>query len=133
RGTRTPAAHRKRRRDPNRRGALGALPERGAAGDVRVVDHVAVALDVPALAADREQHRFLVERVRDLARGGRLDVEEAALAEDALLALHLDLDSAAMDEVELVLRVVEVEEAHVPGRHHDSVDPESRDAERGAD
>jgi hypothetical protein len=35
-----------------------------------------------------------------------------------------------VDEVELVLRVVEVHEALEPGRHHDAVDAERRHAER---
>src|SRR5205823_13214454 len=87
--------------------------------------------NVAVLAADREQDRFLVEGIRDLARSRRLHVEEAALVEHSLLARDLDFDAAAMDEVELVLRVVEVEKAVMPGRHDDPVDPEGRHTERG--
>src|SRR5206468_7678567 len=72
------------------------------------VDGMAVALDVAALAADDEDDRVGVERVRDPAVRRRAGVEEAALFEVARLALDLDADLAAVDEVQLVLRVVEV-------------------------
>ena len=68
-----------------------AAPERGSPRDVGLVDHVPVARDVAVLAADHEEHEVvLVARVRHLPRRRRVDVEEAARPEDALLALHLD-------------------------------------------
>ena len=54
---------------------MEALPSREI--DVHV-DEVAVALDVAVLAADDQDHELLVAPVRDLAVGGRLDVDEAA-------------------------------------------------------
>src|SRR5581483_5621419 len=96
------------------------------------VDHVAVAFDVAVAAADDEEHGLLVERVRHLAwRRGR-DVEQSALAELAGLALHLDLHASAVDEVQLVLRVVVVVEAFEMGRVHDPVHAECRHAERAS-
>ena len=56
----------------------------------------------------------------------------AAFAELAHLAADLDLRAAAVDEVELVLLLVEVEEALEARRIDDAVDAESRDAERAA-
>jgi hypothetical protein len=72
---------------------------------------VAVALDVAALAADDEDDRVLVERVRQLPRGRRLAVEEAAFAELSRLTVDVDDNLAAVDEVQLVLCVVVVQEA----------------------
>src|SRR5437868_710094 len=92
-----------------------------------------VALDVAALAADDEDHRFLVEGIRDLARRRRLGVEEPARAEVAGLALDLDAHRAAVDEVELVLRVVVMGEPFVARRVDERVDAERGDAERLAD
>ena len=96
------------------------------------IDEVAVALDVAVLAADDEDDRLLVERVRELARRRRLGVEEAALAELARLAVDLDPHAAAVDEVQLVLRVVVVLEALVAGRIDERVHAERRHAERAS-
>ena len=86
-----------------RPGAEGA-----AALDVGGIDHLSVPLDVAARAADDEQHQLLVLRpVGYAARRGRLDVEKAAWAELEHLVANLDAGAAAVDEVELVLRVVE--------------------------
>ena len=94
---------------------------------------MAVARDVAVLAADDEDDRLFVERIRHLARRRRLDVEQAARGDLARLALDLDLDAPAVDEVQLVLRVVEVVGALVLGRVDGRVDAERRDAERRAD
>src|SRR5262249_43884597 len=91
----------------------------------------AVAFDVPALAADDEQHQLLrLARVRDLPRRRRLDVEEAALAKLAHLAADLHARATAVDEVELVLLVVEVREALHPRRHDDAVHADRLHAQR---
>src|SRR5262245_55502870 len=103
---------------------LGALArtERAPALEVGRVDEVPVPLDVAALAADDEQHELLrLGRVRHLARRRRLDVDEAARAELSRLAVDLHAGTAAMDEVELVLDVVEVVESFEAGRHHERV------------
>jgi len=94
---------------------------------------VAVALDVAVLAADDEDDCVFVERIRELARRRRLAVEEPAFAELAGLAVDLYEHLAAMDEVQLVLRVVVVEDAVVAGRIDERVDAERRDAEWRAD
>src|SRR3974390_1999606 len=94
---------------------------------------MAVALDVAAVAADDEDDRVLVSRVRDPPRLGRRRVEEPALAELARLAADVDADLPAMDEVQLVLRVVVVLRPFVVRRVDDRVDAERLDAERGAD
>ena len=69
---------------------------------------MAVALDVAVLAADDEQDEVVVGAVRDLAGRRRLDVHEPALADDVLVAVERERRGAAVDEVQLVLRVVEV-------------------------
>src|SRR5882757_5958248 len=92
-----------------------------------------VALDVAVLAADDEDDRVLLERIRELARRCRLAMEEAARAELAGLALDLDDHRPAVDEVELVLLVVVVLEALVAGRVDDRVHAEGGDAEGAAD
>ena len=75
-----------------------------------------VALDVPVLAADDEQHQvFGVARVRDGPPRRRLDVQQSALAELVNLVADLDARAAAMDEVELVLIVVPMMEPENPG------------------
>ena len=56
-------------------------------------------------------------------------VAEPAGAKLADLAADLDSRPAAVDEVELVLRVVVVQEAVVAGRHHDRVHAEGCHAE----
>src|SRR5262249_43557954 len=91
---------------------------------------MAVALDVAALAADDEHDQVVVAAVRELARRRRLDVAQAAGAELAHLALHLEPRRALVHEVELVLNVVVVLEPLEPGRHHDRVDAERVDSER---
>ncbi len=91
---------------------------------------MAVAADVASLAADDEHDEIVGTAVRDAARGRRGDVQEAARAEQALLALDLHPCGPGVDEVELVLLVVVVEEPLVPGRHHDHVDAERLDPER---
>src|SRR6185312_2308786 len=101
-----------------------ALAERGAALGVRWVDQVAVSLDIAVFAADDEEDSVVVERVRDLARRGRLAVEEPAWPELARLALDLDDDLAAVHEVELVLAIVVMHEAFVVRRVDDGVDAE---------
>ena len=59
-----------------------ALAESLPAREVDLGIHeVAVAFDVAALAADDEDDRVLVARVRDAPRLGRGDVEQPALAE----------------------------------------------------
>ena len=65
---------------PNGRAALALAEGRAPLGVVRV-DEMAVALDVAVLAADDEDDRVFVERIRELARRRRLAVEEAAFAE----------------------------------------------------
>src|SRR5262249_16706667 len=108
-----------------------ALPEGCPPGDVGVVDHVAVALDVPVLSSHDEENEVLgVARVRDLPWRLRLDVQEAAWAEDALLSVDLGARLPGVDEVELVLRVVEVVEALVAWRIDDRVHAERGHAER---
>src|SRR5262249_18551447 len=102
-------------------------------GEVGIVDEMAVALDVAALAADDEHDQVVVAGVRELARGRRLDVAQAAGAELAHLSIHLEPRRALVDEVELVLDVVVVLETLEPGRHHDRVDAERVDAERPPD
>ena len=77
---------------------------------------MAVEFDVAVLAADDEDDRLLLERVRDAPPGCRFGMEEATLAELAALALDLDLHAAAVDEIELVLGVVVVREPLVAGR-----------------
>src|SRR6185436_9830695 len=111
-------------------GARAARSEAGAALGVRLVDHVAVAADVPALAADDEHHEVLAAAVRDPARRGRRDVEHPARAEQPLLVAHLYARRPGVDEVQLVLLVVVVVEPGVVRRHHDDVHPERLDAER---
>ena len=95
-------------------------------------DELSVAGDVAALAADDQKHEFVVGSVRDAARRCRLDVDEAALGDDVLGALDLERGRAAVDEVELVLRVVVVLGPVVVGREDDRVDAEGGDAERRA-
>src|SRR3990170_5860323 len=102
-----------------------SAPEAGAPLAVGFVDHVPVAPDVAVLTADHEEHEILaLARVRDSAWRRRRDVEEPTRTEDPLLAVDLDACRAGVDEVELVLRVVVVVEAEVPGGHHDRVHPE---------
>src|SRR2546429_409866 len=61
--------------------------ERLAALEVALgVDEVAVALDVAAAAAHDEHDQVVVARVREAARGRRLDVDDGAGAERPLLA-----------------------------------------------
>ena len=123
------------------------LPRIGESGEIRtvalllaetlparqvdlLVHEVAVALDVAALAADDEDDRVLVARVRDAPRRRRARVEEPALAELARLAADVDADLPAVDEVELVLRVVVVLGPLVVRRIDDRVDAERLDSER---
>src|SRR5262249_51880762 len=89
--------------------------------------------DVAVLAADDEDHEVVVADVRQLAVRRRLDVAETAWAKLAHLAVDLEPRRPAVDEVELVLRVVEVVDTLGAGRHHDRVDAERRHAERRAD
>ena len=60
-------------------------------------------------------------------------MDEPARPERPLLAVHLEARRAAVDEVELVLRVVVVEEPLVPGWIDERVDAERGDAERRPD
>src|SRR5947209_20504678 len=92
-----------------------------------------VALDVAVLAADDEQDGLFVAGVRDAALRRRLRVEEPAFAELLRLAVDVDLHAALVHEVELILRVVVVQETLVAGRQDECVDAEGRDAERLAD
>src|SRR3954465_3177756 len=97
------------------------------------IDEHPVPLDVAVLAADHAHHEiFRVARVRDLARGRRLDVQQPALADLAHLAADLDARSSAVHEVQLVLLFVEMLEPFEVRREDDCVDAESRDAERVA-
>ena len=90
-----------------------------------------VALNVPVLAADDEQHEiFEVACVRDGPPGRRLDVQQPALTELVNLAADLDPRAAAMHEVELVLSVVPMMETREPGRQDERVHTEGRHAER---
>ena len=89
-----------------------------------------VPLDVAALAADDEDDRVVVARVRDAPRRRRAAVEEAALVELARLAADVDPDAPPVHEVELVLRVVEVLGPFVAGGIDDGVDAERLDPER---
>src|SRR5262249_41193956 len=92
------------------------LAERCAPFGVGRIDEVPVALDIAAAATDDEDDRVLVERVPELARCRRLRMEETAGLEVPRLLADVDAHLPAMDEVELVLRVVVVLEALVPGR-----------------
>src|SRR5262249_47234025 len=95
------------------------------------IDQMPIALDVPVLAADDEEHEVLVRRdVGELSRRRRLDVHHPAGTELACLALHLDSRGAAVDEVQLVLLVVVVGEALEAGRVDDDVDAERSHPER---
>src|SRR5580765_323841 len=95
------------------------------------IDEMPVALDVPVLATDDEQHEiFGVACVRDGPPGRRLDVQQPALTELVNLAADLDARAAAMHEVELVLSVVPMMETREAGRHDDRVYAERRHAER---
>ena len=60
-------------------------------------------------------------------------MQQPALTELTFLAADLDARTAAVHEVELVLRVVVVQEPFVPGRVDDAVDAERRHAERAPD
>src|SRR5690349_720819 len=94
------------------------------------VDELPVALDVAVLAADHEHDEVLaVARVREPSRHGRLDVHQAALADLAGLVGDLEPRAAAVHEIELVLPLVEVEEALEVRRHHDRVGAERGDPE----
>src|SRR5262249_41065294 len=110
-----------------------AARERLAPGEVGIVDEMAVALDVAALAADDEHDQVVVAGVRELARGRRLDVAHAAGAELAHLPFHLEPRRALVEEVEPARRAVVVPETLDPGRHRDRVDAERADAERPPD
>ncbi len=110
--------------------AEARLLNAGAPLEVGRIDEMAVALDVTVLAADDEDDRLLLERVRDAAAASSPRVEQAALAELAALAVDVDPDAAAVDEVELVLGVVVVRESLVAGREDERVHAERRDAER---
>ena len=94
---------------------------------------MAVALDIAAFAADDEDDCVIIERIRQLARRRRLAVEEPACLEIPRLAPDVDPDLSAVDEVELVLRVVVVVEAVIAGGVDERVDAERRHAERSAD
>src|SRR4051794_23078227 len=100
--------------------------------DLRV-DEVPVAVDVAALASDDQEHELAVRAIRDLPVGRRLDVNEPSFADLVLLALDGERRGAAVDEVQLVLRVVEVVRPFVVRRKHKTVDAESGDAEGAAD
>src|SRR5207248_7302587 len=94
---------------------------------------VTVALDVAVLAADDEEHEILVGPVADAPRRRRLDVHEPACLDDVLLALDLERGRAAVDEVELVLRVVVMRGAVVVRREDLQVDAECGHAEGRAE
>src|SRR5438067_11294051 len=82
-------------------------PERLAPLEVALrIDEVAVALNVAGLCTDDQQDEVVVAGVRHLARRRRLDVHQRAGAELAHLAADLDAGRPAVDEVQLVLRVV---------------------------
>ena len=81
------------------------------------------------LAADDEHHEVVGAAIGDASRRRRGDVEEPSRPEQPILALDLHAGRPGVHEVELVLLVVVVEEALVPGRHHDHVDAEGLDAE----
>ena len=92
-----------------------------------------VALDVAAFPADDEHYEILgVARVREPARRRRLDVHEPAFADLPALVADVEPGAPVMHEVQLVLRVVVVQEAFVARGHHDRVHPERGDAERAA-
>src|SRR6478736_2977471 len=118
-------------------GHLGRVAGRAEADaflEVVRIDQIAVALDVTTLTADDEDDEILlVARVRELTGSRRLDVAEPAGAELANLAADVEPGCAAVDEVELVLRVVEVVDALGARGHHDRVDAERRHPERHAD
>jgi hypothetical protein len=94
----------------------------------------AVAADVAVLAAGDDVHGVLVGDVADAADGRGVDAGEAAGGEAVARAVaELDLDQAAVDEVDLFLLVVEVAAGLPAGRHDDRVDPERGDVELLAD
>src|SRR6185312_744334 len=97
------------------------------------VDHLPVAFDVPALAADREDDEFFVARVPEAARCPGLDVAAASRAELEPLSFHLEVGPAAVDEVELVLLLVEMVEPLGGGREDERVGAEGPHAELAAD
>ena len=103
-----------RRRDPDRRPSLAeTLPARQV--DL-LVHEVTVPLDVAALAADDEDDRVLVARIRDAPRSRRAAWKSPPSLELARLAADVDPDAPLVHEVELVLRVVEVLGPLVCGR-----------------
>src|SRR5918999_2484669 len=111
--------------------AWTVLAERLSPSEVGVVHDVPVTLDVAALAADDEEREVLRSGgVRESPWRRRLDVDETARPELAHLFSDLHTCDPAVDEVQLVLRVVIVEEALVAGRIHDSVHAERCDTER---
>src|SRR5438128_3274045 len=98
------------------------------------IDEVSVAFHVTVLAADHEQDEILrVARVRDAAGRRRFDMDQPAFSDLARLAADLHERSPAVNEVELVLPLVEVEEAFEARRHHDPVDAERLDAQSAPD
>src|SRR6476646_7391288 len=95
------------------------------------IDEMPVALDVPVLAADDQQHEiFGVARVRDSPPRRRLDVQQPALAELVNLVADLDPCATAMHEVELVLGVVPMMETREPRRQDERADAERCHAQR---
>src|SRR4051794_6893324 len=105
---------------PERRSPFGVLLR---------VDELPVAGDVAVLAADDEHDQVVVADVRNLPRGRRLDVAQAARAELPYLAVDLEPCRARVDEVELVLHIVVVEEALELRRVDDRIDAECGNAE----
>src|SRR5207244_3088375 len=73
---------------------------------------------------------FGVARVRNAAGCRRLEMDQPAFADLTRFGADLHERTTAVDEVELVLPLVEVQEAR---RHHDPVDAEGRDAEFAPD
>ena len=98
------------------------------------VGDAAVAGDVAVLAADADEDQVGVADRAELTRGRRVDAGETAGVEavDGPVA-EGDLGGSGVDEVELLLRVVEVVGGLGAGGEDDGVDTEGRDAENGAD
>ncbi len=106
----------------------------GARAAIVALGQLAVAPDVAALAADDDVDRVLRSVVADLSDGRRVDAGEAAWPElEALPVAELDLDAAAVDEVELLLALVHVGAGVDPEGMDDRVDAELGDAEVLAD
>ena len=99
-----------------------------------VLRHVPVASHVAVLAADRDEHRVLVAHVAELAHGlGSTRASPPGRGGGPSRRRRLDLELAAVHEVELLLLVVEVLARLDARGQHDRVHAEGGHAERRTD